>query len=76
VWKIRNQTLTDGQYDDYARLAGRMTKMNLNRIVNSSQWAMIAGAQKADVIMSAFNGRRAAAENVLPGVGALPGQTR
>jgi hypothetical protein len=36
--KIRNVELTPQEYDDYARLAGRMTKHDLDRIVNSPAW--------------------------------------
>jgi hypothetical protein len=36
--KIRGVELTGQEYDDYARIAGRMTKSTLDRIVNSPAW--------------------------------------
>src|ERR1700744_1226260 len=36
--KIRNVELTEQEYDDYARMAGRMTKTTLDRIFNSPAW--------------------------------------
>ena len=36
--KIRNVELTEKQYDDFARIAGRATKMRLDKFVNSQDW--------------------------------------
>ena len=56
--RVRGQTLSDQQYDDYARLAGRLTKMDLDRVVNSQYWSQIPDAQKRDVIEHAFKANR------------------
>jgi hypothetical protein len=63
--RVRGQTLSDQQYDDYARLVGRMTKMQLDRVVNSPYWAQIPDAQKRDVIEHAFKANREAAANLI-----------
>jgi hypothetical protein len=63
--RLRGQTLSDQQYDDYARLAGRLTKMDLDRMVNSSYWPQIPDAQKRDVIEHAFKANREAAANLI-----------
>jgi hypothetical protein len=36
--KIRNVELTEQEYDDFARLSGRMAKMRLDTIVKSADW--------------------------------------
>ena len=48
--EIRNVKLTDQQYDDFARLAGRLTKMRLDAIVRSPDWQTWPNATKHDVI--------------------------
>jgi hypothetical protein len=69
--KIRNQTLTDQQYDDLARLAGRTAKMNLNRIVNSPAWRSIPDGVKAQWMDAAIRSARTTAEHMVPGVGQI-----
>ena len=59
--KIRNVDLTDAQYDDYARIAGRMTKMNLDKIVRSEAWNRIGNSQKHDLVKRAVEANREAA---------------
>jgi hypothetical protein len=36
--KLRNQELTDQEYDDFARIAGRPAKVRLDTIVRSPDW--------------------------------------
>lgn len=43
---IRNIPLTDEQYDDFARIAGRMSKMRLDQFVRSPEWGSLAPADK------------------------------
>ena len=59
--KIRNVDLTDAQYDDYARVAGRLLKMNLDKVVNSGMWERLGNAQKHDVIKHTLEQTREAA---------------
>jgi len=59
--EIRNVKLTDEQYDDFARIAGRMTKMRLDAIVRSPDWQMWPNATKHDVIEETIRQSREAA---------------
>lgn len=52
--KIRNQTLSDQEYDEYARLAGQMTKKALNGYINSPHWRMVPDSGKEIAIDHAF----------------------
>jgi hypothetical protein len=45
---IRNVKLTDQQYDDFARVAGRLLKMRLDAIVRSPDWQQWPVGVKAD----------------------------
>jgi len=63
--RIRGQTLSDQQYDDYARLAGGLTKSNLDTFVRSPQWFQIPDASKRDVIEHAFKANREGAANMV-----------
>ena len=65
--RVRGVTLSDAQYDEYAGLAGRMTKMQLDRMVNSTYWARIPDAAKKDIIEHAFKASREAASPLVPG---------
>jgi hypothetical protein len=47
---IRGVKLTDQQYDDFARLAGRMTKQRLDVIVNSPDWRQWPPGVRANVV--------------------------
>ena len=58
---IRNVKLTDQQYDDYARLAGRMTKMRLDAIVQSPLWATMPNSSRYQVIEETIKQNREAA---------------
>ena len=64
--KIRNIELSPEQYDDYARVAGRLTKMQLEQVVNSTDYQAMPDFQKMDVIDKVFNvTRKAARETIL-----------
>jgi hypothetical protein len=63
--KIRNVELTDQQYDDFARIAGRMTKMRLDTIVRSPDWQTWPGHIKHDVISEVIRQSREASRGVV-----------
>jgi hypothetical protein len=67
IRKIRNVDLTDQQYDDYSRIAGRMTKMRLDAIVKSPDWQTWPNHIKHDVISEVIRQSREAAEGVMMG---------
>ena len=63
--KIRNVQLTDQQYDDFQRIAGRMAKMRLDAIVNSPDYATWPNHIKAHVIRETITQSREAARGVM-----------
>lgn len=63
--KIRNIELTPQQYEDYARIAGRMTKQRLDVIVNSSSFQTLPPYQRAMVLTNTFKESRAAASGMV-----------
>ena len=63
--KIRGVTLTDQQYDDYARIAGRMTKMRLNVIVGMPGFSQIPKGIKTELMKSAIDGSRESARDLV-----------
>ena len=63
--KIRNVQLTDQQYDDYQRIAGRMAKMRLDAIVNSPDYATWPNHIKANVIRETIAQSREAARGMM-----------
>ena len=63
--KIRNVPLTDDQYDDFQRIAGRMAKMRLDRIVNSPQWRTFPNHIKLDVIKHEIESDRNVAREMM-----------
>lgn len=63
--QIRNVPLTDQEYDDYARLAGRATKMRLDMIVRSPQWQMWPNASRHEVIEETIRQNREAARGMM-----------
>ena len=58
---IRNVKLTDEQYDDFARVAGRSTKMQLDRIVRNPDFQSWPPATKHEVIEEVLRQSREAA---------------
>lgn len=63
--KIRGVELTEQQYDDYARLAGRMTKMRLNNYVSIPQTASLPPEIQIKTIHSIIDSSRDAARNIV-----------
>jgi hypothetical protein len=63
--KVRNVQLTDQQYDDFQRIAGRMTKINLDRIVNSPDYRSWPNQLRHDVIAQEITASREAARGML-----------
>lgn len=63
--KIGNVELTDQQYDDYSRIAGRMTKMRLDTLVRSSDFQSFSSATKHDVFEEAIRQSRETARGVM-----------
>jgi hypothetical protein len=58
---IRNVPLTDEQYDDYARVAGRTAKMQLDRIVRSPNFQLWPNSTRHDVVESVLRQARESA---------------
>ena len=63
--QIRNVKLTDGQYDDYARIAGRMTKSRLDTIVRSADWNTWTDPVRLDVVNEVLRQSREAARGMV-----------
>jgi hypothetical protein len=63
--KIRNVELTPQQHDDYARIAGRLLKMNMDKIVASDMWQEIPYAQKQTLIQHTIEANRNVARNMV-----------
>ena len=63
--KIRNVDLTDDQYDDFQRVAGRMAKMRLDAIVNSAQFRSWPPQVRHDVMTETIRQSREAARGVI-----------
>ena len=63
--KIRNVQLTDDQYDDFQRIAGRMAKMRLDAIVNSPDYRSWPNHIRHDVISEVITQTREAARGVM-----------
>lgn len=61
--KIRNVPLTDQQYDDYSRLAGRMTKMRLDAVVGTISNA--PQSVQVDTIKSIISTSRETARSII-----------
>lgn len=62
---IRNVSLTDEQYDDYAKIAGRMAKMRLDAIVNSPDWSHWPPNAQHDVIQEVIKQSRETARGYI-----------
>lgn len=63
--KIRNVELTDQQYDDFQRIAGRLTKMQLDAMVRSPKWSQLNDEDKRLRIERTFDHQREAARNLM-----------
>jgi len=62
---IRNVQLTDQQYDDFSRIAGRMAKLRLDAIVRSAQFLNSPGHTQHDIIVETIRGSRETARGVM-----------
>ena len=63
--KIRNIDLTDQEYDDFSRLAGRLAKQRLDALVSSETYGMFSDAQKALAITGMIESNREAARGYM-----------
>jgi hypothetical protein len=63
--KIRNVELSDEQYDDYSRLAGRLAKLRMNAIVQSSAFQNMPAYLKHDMIAEQLRQSREVARNMI-----------
>ncbi len=63
--KIRGVELTDQQYDDYARLAGRMTKMRLDQYVAIPQTRTLPSEIQIKTMHSIIDSSRDTARNIV-----------
>jgi hypothetical protein len=63
--KVRNVEFTDQQYDDFARIAGRMTKMRLDTIVRSPDWQSWPNHIRHDVISEVIRQSRESARGMM-----------
>jgi hypothetical protein len=63
--KIRGADLTDQQYDDYARIAGRMAKMRLNAFVNIPGLWTVPKQVRADKMRAIVNEARESARSTI-----------
>ncbi len=63
--QIRNVPLTDAEYDDFARLAGTMTKMQLDRVVRSPQYQDWPNSTRYEVIEETIRQSREAARGMV-----------
>jgi hypothetical protein len=62
---IRNVELSDSEYDDFARIAGRMSKMRLDQIVNSPDFQTWPTHARHDVIAEVIRQTRETARGIV-----------
>lgn len=63
--KIRNQTLTDPEYTEFAQIAGKMTKSTLDGLVNSPRWYGVPDSSKVHIIDEVFKRSREGAAHIM-----------
>lgn len=63
--QIRNVPLTDEQYDEYAKTAGRMSKMRLDVFVRSPEFQQLPAHAQHDWVEAELKASRTAAEGIL-----------
>ncbi len=63
--KIRGVELTEQQFDDYARVAGRMAKMQLNMLVGTPGFQQMPDVMKVQRMHEIINGARETARNMV-----------
>jgi hypothetical protein len=66
--KIRGVDLDPQQYDDYARIAGRLTKMRLDALVTLPNFHTLAVTQQVELIRHTIADSREAARNIVMGM--------
>ena len=62
---IRNVKLSEDQYDDFARIAGRMTKQRLDVFVRSPDWRQWPAGVRADAVKAIVDHCREAARGMM-----------
>jgi hypothetical protein len=63
--KIRGVELTDQQYDDYTRIAGRTAKMRLDTIVQMPGFAQMPETVRKDLMTKAITTSREMARSLI-----------
>jgi hypothetical protein len=63
--KIRGVTLTDEQYDEFQRIAGRLAKHTLDQLVNQQYWPEMPDYARKEIIENAIKTTRAAATSYM-----------
>lgn len=63
--KIRGVELTDEQYDDYARIAGRTAKVRLNAIVGMPGFAQMPESTRKELMTNAIQNSREMARSLI-----------
>lgn len=59
--KIRSVPLTDQQYDDYSRIAGRLTRIQLQAYISMPWWHQAPVADRFNIVKTAIDGSRESA---------------
>jgi hypothetical protein len=63
--KIRGVELSDQQYDDFTRIAGRMAKMRLDNVVGQPGFSSLSDTAQRDMIESTVKSSREAARGLI-----------
>jgi hypothetical protein len=63
--KIRGVELTDQQYDDLSRVAGRMAKVRIDAIVSNPGFSNAPAEVRSEILKKAINGSREAARSMI-----------
>jgi hypothetical protein len=63
--QIRGVPLTDGQYDDFVRLSGRMMKPRLDAVIAEPRFATLSPATQRDLVAATIKSAREAARTLV-----------
>lgn len=63
--KIRGVELSEQQYDDYARVSGRMAKLRLNALVSNPGFATMPATMRVELIHNAISTSRESARSMV-----------
>ena len=63
--KIRGIELTDQQYDDYSRIAGRLARLQLTNLISMDGWHSIPTEMRVEMVHKIINGTREAARTTV-----------